>query len=82
MNKSRARGGKSEPVTCETVREIALSLPGAEEGTSYRTLACKVGGKPFARLHQNGESLVIRVDLDEREHLMSAEPVKFYITDH
>lgn len=73
---------KSEPVTYETVRQIALSLPGAEEGTSYRTPACKVKGKLFARLHQDGESLVVGVDFEEREILMSAAPEKFYISDH
>ncbi len=77
--KSKPRG---EPVNYETVRQIALTLPGAEEGTSYGTLACKVAGKLFARQHQDGESLVIRVDFEEREELVSADPEKFYITDH
>ena len=77
-----ARQKKREPVTYETVREIALTLPGAEEGTSYGTPACKVKGKLFARLHQDGESLVIGVDFEEREILMAAAPEKFYITDH
>jgi hypothetical protein len=84
MKNSRARKGrpKSSSVTYETARQIALALPGAEEGTSYGTPACKVGGKLFARLHQDGESLVIKVDFEEREQLMQAEPEKFYITDH
>ena len=73
---------KKHPVTYETVRQIALSLPGAEEGTSYGTPACKVNGKLFARLHQDGESLVVGVDFEEREILMRAAPEKFYITDH
>ena len=73
---------KNRPVNYETVRQIALSLPGAEEGTSYGTPACKVNGKLFARLHQDGESLVVGVDFEEREILMSAAPEKFYITDH
>ena len=77
-----ARRKKSDPVTYETVRQIALTLPGAEEGTSYGTPACKVKGKLFARLHQDGESLVIGVDFEEREVLMAAAPEKFYITDH
>ena len=34
------------------------------------------------RQHQDGESLVIRVDFEEREELMNADPEKFYITDH
>ena len=84
MKTSHTRKGKprDEPVTYETVRQLALTLPGAEEGTSYGTLACKVAGKLFARQHQDGESVVIRVDFEEREELMSADPEKFYITDH
>jgi hypothetical protein len=84
MKNSSARKGRpqSSSVTYETARQIALALPGAEEGTSYGTPACKVVGKLFARLHQDGESLVIKVDFEEREQLMEAEPEKFYITDH
>ena len=73
---------KTKPVTFDTVREIAQSLPGAEESTSYGTPAFKVKGKLFARLHQDGESLVVGVDFDEREEMMSAAPERFYITDH
>jgi hypothetical protein len=62
-------------------REIALTLPGAEEGTSYGTPAFKVR-ELFARQHQDGESLLVGVDFEEREETMSAEPKKFYITDH
>ena len=72
----------TKPVTFDTVRQIAQTLPGAEESTSYGTPAFKVKGKLFARLHQDGESLVVGVDLDEREEMMSAEPEKFHITDH
>jgi len=84
VNKSRSGSvkRKRQPVTYETVRQIALTLPGAEEGTSYRTPAFKVKGKLFQRLHQDGEAIVIRVDFDEREELMNADPEKFYITDH
>ncbi len=82
MNKTRAAKSKTEPVTYETVRQIALTLPGAEEGTPYGTPAFKVKGKLFVRLHQSGEAIVIKVDFDEREELMKADPEKFYITDH
>ena len=73
---------KTKPVTFETVRQIAQSLPGAEESTSYGTPAFKVKGKLFARQHQDGESLVVGVDFEERKEMMSAAPEKFYITDH
>src|SRR6184192_2663943 len=79
---SRTKKTRTKPVTFDTVRQIAQTLPGAEESTSYRTPAFKVKGKLFARLHQDGESLVIGVDFEEREEMMSAAPDKFYITDH
>ena len=82
MRAPRKRKSKTKPVTFETVRQIAQTLPGAEESTSYRTPAFKVKGKLFARLHQDGESLVVGVNFEEREEMMRADPVKFYITDH
>jgi hypothetical protein len=82
MKTGRKRDRKTKPVTFETVRQIAKTLPGAEESTSYRTPAFKVKGKLFARLHQDGESLVVSVDFDERAEMMSADPERFYITDH
>src|SRR5947207_3221165 len=69
-------------MTFDTVRQIAQTLPGAEESTSYGTPAFKVKGKLFARQHQDGESLVIATAFDEREEMMSTSPEKFYITDH
>src|SRR5436305_14613680 len=75
--RKRTRG-----VTFDTVREIAQALPGAEESTSYGTPAFKVKGKLFARQHQDGESLVISVDFEAREEMISAAPEKFFITDH
>jgi len=66
-----------------TVREIALSLENVEETTSYGTPAFKVrGGQGFARLHQDGESLVVKVDFEQREALMAHDPETYYITDH
>jgi hypothetical protein len=69
-------------VTFETVRKLALALPGVEDGTSYGTPALKVKGKFLARLKEDGESVVFRVGFDEREVLMRAKPRTFYITDH
>ena len=80
---SKTGPGKSkEGSSFATVSEIAHALPGADESTSYGTPAFKVKGKLFARLHQDGESLVISVGFDEREEMMNAAPEKFYITDH
>jgi len=80
--KAAKRSAKTKPVTFDTVRQIAQTLPGAEESTSYGTPAFKVKGKLFARQHQDGESLVVGVSFEEREEMMSVAPEKFYITDH
>jgi len=78
----KKRKASATGVSFDTVREIAQTLAGAEESTSYRTPAFKVKGKLFARQHQDGESLVIPVDFDAREEMMNTAPEKFYITDH
>ena len=83
VKKKRVRSKAwAKPATFDLVSQIARTLPGAEESTSYGTPAFKVKGKLFARFHQDGESLVVGVDFDEREEMMSVAPEKFYITDH
>ncbi len=69
-------------VTYEQIREIALQLPGVEEGTSYGTRALRVKGKFWLRLKEDGQSVVFRVGFDERDLLMQTKPKVFYITDH
>jgi hypothetical protein len=80
--RTQKRPRKGEPVTFDTVRRLALALPGVEEGSSYRTTAFKVGGKLLARFHQDGESLAVKVEYAAREVLIGANPKTFYITDH
>jgi hypothetical protein len=70
------------PVTFETVREIALALPGVEQGTSYGTLAFRVRGKFLARLREDGETLVVKCDYPERDLRIVVNPDAFFITDH
>jgi len=65
-----------------TVRELALSLPKTEEVGSYGTPGFKVDGELFTRLHQDGESLVVKMDFEQREALMAHDPETYYITDH
>lgn len=73
---------KNNVVTFDTVRQFALALPEAEEGTSYGTPAFKVRKKTFLRLREDGDSLVVKIDFLKRDILMNAEPETFYITDH
>ena len=72
----------SVPVTFETVRQMALSLEGVEEGTSYGTPAFRTRGELFARLREDPDSLVVRMEMEQREELMAADPDTYYITDH
>ena len=64
------------------LRRLALALPEVEEGTAYGTPAWRVRKKMFARLRDDGHTVVVRVDRGERELLIGAEPDVFYITDH
>jgi hypothetical protein len=68
--------------TFEDVRALSLELPAAEESTSYGTPAFKVRKKLFARLREEGDILVIRVDRDERAALIESEPEIYFMTPH
>jgi hypothetical protein len=68
--------------TFDTVRKLGLALPGVEESTSYGTPALKVRGQLVARLWEDAETLVIRMEHPERAELMAEAPDVYYITDH
>ena len=72
------RGG----ITFETVRGIALALPGVEEGLSYGTPAFRVKGKFMLRLREDGETLAVKCGFDERDFRIQADPATFFTTDH
>jgi hypothetical protein len=69
-------------VNFDTVRTIALALPGVEESTSYGTRALKVNGKFMARLKEDGVTLVVKCGFDERDLRMQARPDVFFNTPH
>jgi hypothetical protein len=74
------------PVAFDTVRKIALALPGVEESTAYGSPALKAHGKLMAcmAINRSAEpgSLMVRVDFDDRAELLAAEPDVYYLTDH
>lgn len=82
MKQSRRSKRGTRAITWESLRELALALPGAEESTSYGTPAFKVRGKLFLRLRPEGDAVVVRIEKDERAMRMRADPNAFYITDH
>jgi len=59
---------------------VALELPGVITSTSYGTPAFKVSKKMFARLKEDGKTLVVYTE--ERNKWMKQDPVTFFITDH
>ena len=64
------------------IRRTVSALPGVEEGTSYGTPAFRFKKKLIARLHQDGESLVLKIGNETRDHLLQADPKTFFVTDH
>ncbi|PRY00993.1 MmcQ/YjbR family DNA-binding protein [Allonocardiopsis opalescens] len=66
----------------ELVRAVARELPGAEEGTSYGTPAFRVRGRGFVRMHDDGERLVVRTTMEERDLLHGHDPETFTVPEH
>jgi hypothetical protein len=69
--------------TAEHLREVALALPETTEKPMHGTPAFYVKTKFFARLNNDGRTAVVHVaDLEEKEALLAAEPVKLSTTPH
>jgi hypothetical protein len=69
-------------VTFETVREIALALPEVEESTSWGTPAFKVRRKMICRLREEGDVLVVRIDIADKEYLINSQPDVYFTIPH
>ncbi len=68
--------------TFDDVLALARKLPGVTPATSYGTPSLKCAGKFMARLKEDGQTLVLKVDMTSRDFLLRDEPHLFYITDH
>ena len=66
----------------DVVSLAQAELPEVELGTSYGTPALKVRKRLFARLREDGETLVLFVDFMEREALVQSSPDTFMVTPH
>ena len=72
-------------VTFDVVRQIALTLPGVEEGSMYGSPALKLHGRLLACLTINKaepDTLAVRTSFDERAAQLAEEPAIYYVTDH
>jgi|SRR5579872_3621475 len=76
----------AKKVTFDTVRKIGLTMPGVEEGTSWGVPALKVRGQMFACVPTNKsaepDSLLVRMDFDQRDGLIAEAPDVYYLKDH
>jgi len=70
----------------DLVRQIALALPGVEESTMYGAPAVKLGKKLLAcpAIHRSAEpnTLAVRINFEERDELIDADPDIYYLKDH
>ncbi len=77
---------KKKPVDFDTVREIARTMPGVEEGVGWGAPMLKIGGKMFACIATNKAAepgtLLLRVDFERCAEMLEADPETYYIRDH
>jgi hypothetical protein len=69
-------------VTWADVVRIGLELPGVEVSTAYGTPALRVRKAFVCRLREDGETLAIRCDPDERPFLIEAHEGVLFVTPH
>jgi hypothetical protein len=69
-------------MTWDDVVALALELPEVSVGTAFGTPALRVGKAFMGRLREDGETLAIRCDAEERSFLIEAHPAVLYVTPH
>jgi hypothetical protein len=68
-------------MTWDDVVALARALPEVEEGPAYGTPALRVRGRFLGRLREDGETLAIRCDFDERPLLVDKH-AELFVTPH
>lgn len=64
------------------LRRIAFGLPEVVEEPYYGRPSFKVGKTFMASLKEDGDTLVVRMTLDERDFRLEQEPEMFFVTPH
>ena len=73
---------RHSPLTFQDVTALAADLPDVAVGMSYGTPALKVRDKSFARMWEDGTTLVLKVPTVVRDHLLATAPAAYFVTDH
>lgn len=79
---SKPRRRRGAATDAQTARGLALALPDANERPCYGTPGFYRGKTLFARLLEDGESIVVKIDFGEREALCELRPDTFIVTPH
>lgn len=66
----------------DMARRIALALPGVEEYLCYGTPAFRVNKKLLARLREDGDTLVVKIEDSRRELLLQVDPDTYFMEEH
>lgn len=69
-------------LTWGDVVRLAAALPEVVEGTAYGTPALRVRKAFMCRLREDGETLAVRCDPEERPFLIDAHPGVLFVTPH
>ncbi len=69
-------------MTWDDVVALALELPEVSVGTAFGTPALRVREAFMGRLREDGETLAIRCDAEERPFLIEANPGVLHVTPH
>ncbi len=69
-------------VTYEDLRAIVLALPDTVETTSWDARSFKVNGKVILYWNPTHDRPIFKVDREERDFLIEADPETFFTTDH
>jgi hypothetical protein len=67
-------------LTWDDVVRIGLELPEVEVGTAFGCPALRVRGAFMCRVREDGETLVVRCDPDERPFLIEAHEGVLFVT--
>ena len=78
------KSARNEPVTYDTLKELALSLalPGVTEAVSWGQPCLKAHGKLWVFWSPSEDAPVFKVPFEEREMLVETAPHIFFFTDH
>lgn len=69
-------------ITQRDLIDMALELPGVTEGTSWGQAVAMVGKKAMYYWNPSLNMPVFKVEFDERDFLIEADPDTFFTTDH